>query len=310
MENPGTLSDDELVSHLERFVEDERQRLHVFIAWLGELDLRKKKIEEMGYFSTFDFCVRHLKLSEDESFRRIRAARAAVARPELLEAVAKGRLNLTAVSRLAPHVRREDAPRIIALAEGRTSRELEELLAPLSTEPPRRDIMRVVSVPAPETDPGAPPELRVDFSFRGSMDLSQAIDRLRELLSHRCPGGGIDEVLLVIAKEYLERHDPQRGLPGRLSPVKGASSIAAGVRRAVWARDGGRCAYVGTTGARCLARRFLELDHVLPRALGGADTVGNLRLLCRPHNDSERRRILGEGGGAAWATSGERRESS
>jgi hypothetical protein len=291
MEDLKKLSDEQLRTRLETFVEEERERLHSFLAWLGEADSRKAL--EVGYGSTFDYCVRRLKLSEDEAYRRITAARAAVVRPEILSAMADGRLTLAAVSRIAPHVRRPDAPLIIARAEGKTKRQIDEMLAPLNLVPERPDVVRTVAVPSLN----GPPVIRVDFSFRGSTTLRKGIERIQELLASKYPFGSLDDVLLEITREYLERHDPQTGFVGRLPPVKGGASIAARLRRAVWARDGARCSYVGTTGARCLARRFLELDHIRPRALGGGDTLGNLRLLCRPHNDSERRRILGEGSG-------------
>ncbi|MBI4061040.1 MAG: HNH endonuclease [Elusimicrobia bacterium] len=306
MDGAKDLSDEQLLTRLENFVDEERLRLHSFLAWLGEAD-RRKLLERRGYSSTFDYCVRCLKLSEDEAYRRITAARAAVTRPELLSAMAAGQLSLAAVSRIAPHVRRCDAPEIIARAEGKSKRQIDEMLASLQLAPAKRDVTRIVSVAAPG-EPGAT-EIRVEFSFRGSPALRDAIERIRQLLSHKCPGGGMDEVLLEIARDYLKRHDPQKGLPGRAAPAKGGSVIPADVRRAVWARDGGRCAYVGTTGVRCLSRRFLEMDHVRPRAHGGGNSAGNLRLLCRAHNDSERRRILGEGGGAIWALSAARREN-
>ena len=286
------MSDDELLEELERLAAREREALHLFLACLAEVD-RRRFLEKHGYNSTFDYCVRRLKLSEGEAYRRIQASRAATLRPQLLSAVADGSLTLTAVSKIAPHVRRPDAPEIIARAEGKTTRQIEEMLAPLNPVPERRDIVRTVAV----ANLNGPPHLLVDFSFRGTQALDAAIKRIQELLSSKFPFGGLDDVLLEVTRDYIERHDPQKGLPGRLAPVKGSSSISAPVRRAVWARDGGRCTYIGTTGTRCLARRFLEMDHVRPRALGGGDTIGNLRLLCRPHNDSERRRLLGEGVG-------------
>lgn len=136
----------------------------------------------------------------------------------------------------------------------------------------------------------------MDFSFRGSPALRAAIERAKELLAHKFPFGEMEDILLEIVKEYLERHDPQRSLElGRIAPAKGSSSIPAEIRRAVWARDGGRCTFIGPDGSRCQSRRMLEIDHRTPRAFGGADAAANLRLLCRPHNDAERRRILGEG---------------
>ena len=56
------------------------------------------------------------------------------------------------------------------------------------------------------------------------------------------------------------------------------------VRRQVAERDAERCCHVGPDGRRCEARAFLELHHEQPWALGGADSVHNLRLLCRSHN--------------------------
>jgi hypothetical protein len=59
------------------------------------------------------------------------------------------------------------------------------------------------------------------------------------------------------------------------------------VKRAVWLRDLGRCAFVGTGGRRCEERRFLEFHHVKPYAVGGEATAPNIALRCRRHNAHE-----------------------
>lgn len=69
--------------------------------------------------------------------------------------------------------------------------------------------------------------------------------------------------------------------------------IPAAVQRAVWARDRGRCAFVGRSGHRCGERAFLEFHHITPFAVGGGTTVANLRLLCRAHNGMESTRWFG-----------------
>jgi len=48
----------------------------------------------------------------------------------------------------------------------------------------------------------------------------------------------------------------------------------------VWNRDGGRC-------VRCGSNQRLEFDHVIPVALGGANTARNLQLLCETCNRSK-----------------------
>jgi 5-methylcytosine-specific restriction endonuclease McrA len=60
--------------------------------------------------------------------------------------------------------------------------------------------------------------------------------------------------------------------------------IPQSVRDEVFARDGGRCTFVGDNGARCNSRWNLEIDHIVPFAKGGGNSPGNLRLLCARHN--------------------------
>jgi 5-methylcytosine-specific restriction endonuclease McrA len=62
--------------------------------------------------------------------------------------------------------------------------------------------------------------------------------------------------------------------------------IPAGVKRAVWQRDGGRCAFMGAQG-RCVETGFLEFHHFVPYSAGGEATIANIALRCRAHNAHE-----------------------
>jgi hypothetical protein len=64
------------------------------------------------------------------------------------------------------------------------------------------------------------------------------------------------------------------------------------VKRAVWQRDGGRCAFVGALG-RCSETGFLEYHHVVPFAAGGEATTRNISLRCRAHNAHEAKMYFG-----------------
>lgn len=57
----------------------------------------------------------------------------------------------------------------------------------------------------------------------------------------------------------------------------GDRQIPQDVKTAVWQRDGGKC--VG-----CGAADYLEFDHIIPHAKGGANSVQNVQLLCRRCN--------------------------
>ncbi len=81
-------------------------------------------------------------------------------------------------------------------------------------------------------------------------------------------------------------------------PLRGLAAartrhIPAAVRREVWLRDGQRCQHPLDSGGRCGATHRLELDHVVPMALGGLSTAGNLRVVCRFHNQAAARAALG-----------------
>ncbi len=66
---------------------------------------------------------------------------------------------------------------------------------------------------------------------------------------------------------------PKRCASGRAIPTA--------VKRQVWQRDGGCCCYLDRrTGRRCNSRHLIEIDHILPHALGGGADPQNLRLLC------------------------------
>ena len=68
-------------------------------------------------------------------------------------------------------------------------------------------------------------------------------------------------------------------------------AIPAAVRRQVWERDRGCCSYVDrASGRRCGSRHLLEIDHVVPYALGGSAEPDNLRLLCAAHHRHRHRR--------------------
>jgi len=65
------------------------------------------------------------------------------------------------------------------------------------------------------------------------------------------------------------------------------------VKRAVWYRDRGQCAFVSRSGVRCGEEEYLELHHIQPHALKGPATVANIALRCRRHNVYEAEVIFG-----------------
>jgi len=121
--------------------------------------------------------------------------------------------------------------------------------------------------------------------------------RVQALLGHAVPSGDVAQVLdRALDALLLQLEKRKFGLaeqPRASRPVANIRCIPARVRRAVYVRDAGRCAFVGQNRVRCNATSRLEFDHVVPVAHGGRSTADNLRLLCRAHNRYEAERVLG-----------------
>ncbi|HEX7623050.1 MAG TPA: HNH endonuclease [Anaeromyxobacteraceae bacterium] len=190
-----------------------------------------------------------------------------------------------------------------------------ETQAPVA-EPPTPAVSVAPAPPTTAALPLAPPPSGATlepvsddtYSLRVTVDaaLEKDIEELRALLSHKIPNGELSEVLREAVQCALEKHRKRKGAaePSRKrkspvaakaakKPVGGREPISAAVRREVWARDEGRCTWCGPDGRRCGSTWQVELDHILPAALGGPSTVENLRILCRAHNTLSAEQVFG-----------------
>ena len=98
------------------------------IAHLAEVDARRLYLEQ-ACSSMFDYCVRVLRFSEGVAYKRIAVARAVREFPELLGAIERGELHLTAASLIAPHLDRECAALWFAAVRHKTAREIKQWIA-------------------------------------------------------------------------------------------------------------------------------------------------------------------------------------
>lgn len=141
---------------------------------------------------------------------------------------------------------------------------------------------------------------RYMVKFTASAETYDKLRRAQDLLRHQIPDGDpaaiFDRALTVLlqnlAKQKLAETDRPRGGPGT---CPGSRHIPAEIKRAVWRRDGGQCAFVAANGRRCTERGFLEFHHVKPYATGGEPTAENIELRCRAHNGYEAELYFGPG---------------
>jgi 5-methylcytosine-specific restriction endonuclease McrA len=279
------LSNEELLARTETLAAQERAALADMIEHLAEID-RRDIIRDYGYESLYAYCRAKLGYSEGFAYSRIRAARAVLSFPELLDKLRRGELHLDAIVRLHPVLTHENKDRVLRQAKGATSRRVWEIVADLGGAPPSRpDFIRPLARP-PSVEI-IPPPRRMRFEFEADDELVVMVEKLKGLLAHKYPFARLEDVFKESAQCLLEKLTPARS-PKRTLLRKSKlpqRRIPAAVKRHVWERDGGRCVYVSEDGKQCGNTHALQYDHIVPYALGGAsDDPTNIRLLCRSHN--------------------------
>lgn len=319
------LTDRDLLDEVRRLARVERQATADLIASLSEVDARRLYLGE-GCSSLFTYCTHVLHLSEHAAYGRIEAACAARRFPAILDMLRDGALTLTSVTLLSAHLTPENHLPVLEAARHKTKREVELIVAALRPRPDVASVVRKVSArplptstrglpvesalaqpmrppaPVPETSskpgviaPLTPEKYKLQVTI--SREAHDLLRRAQDLLRHTVPNGdpaAIVERALALLVEDLERkkfaavqHPRSAGRQRR-----GSRHVPASVKRKVWRRDEGRCAFVGAAG-RCAERGFLELHHLVPFAEGGATDVANLQLRCRAHNSYEAEQWFG-----------------
>ena len=311
----AALNNEEVWTGLDAELSTEKRCMANVIAFLGEVEERRMHLEA-AYGSMFAFCQKKLRLSDGESFRRLRAARLVRRFPILLPALAERRVSLSNVVLMHDHFTEENVGELLGRMEGKTKLEVKELIAALAPKP---DVPATVTpvgscqhtllpadtrqAPAEPIPPRSPEPLSADrflVSFTASRELRDKLELARDLLRHRVPDGDLeavfdramDALLAQLEKEVAAKTDrPRRA---RRAP-KDLGAVSRAARREVMARDGFQCTFVSADGLRCAERGWLQVDHELPRALGGTGAATNTRVLCAAHNRFEAERVFGRG---------------
>jgi hypothetical protein len=167
--------------------------------------------------------------------------------------------------------------------------------------------------PRPVVKPTAPERYRVQFTI--GEKTHEKLRRVQALLRREIPDGdpgALFDRALTLLLEQVEnaklgvtprprssasiRFETDRAIR---TPVIPSRYVPRSVRRAVWARDKGQCAFVAKTGRRCEERSFLEFHHLEAYAKNGLATVDNIALRCSRHNQYEAELEFGRRGRAA-----------
>src|SRR5881409_3547067 len=128
------VSDQALGRDLAALVARERAATADVVAHIAEFDARKLYLPA-AHPSMFAYCLGELRLSEDATSKRIQAVRAARRCPAVLAALAEGRVHLSGICLLAPHLTPENAAELLAAATHKTKAQIEQVMAERFPQP-------------------------------------------------------------------------------------------------------------------------------------------------------------------------------
>ena len=179
--------------------------------------------ERTGSLHDGRYCTQALRLSEDAACSRIETARACRRFPAILDLLAEGSLSLTTVRILRRHLTEENHEAVLAKVKERSRQEVDALVARLAPQP----------------------------------DVPASVRRLPTVAV---------TALVLSSQPWPPRVRAGLSVPGTDKVHKSTTRsrhIPREVKRAVWQRDGGECAFVSAGGRRCGERAF---HGVPPRA--------------------------------------------
>ena len=268
------------------------------LRWLRAA-IRDEIWRRLGMVSLHEYLEDRLGYTPRVAEERVRVAKALDELPELTEALATGELPFTAIRELTRVATRHNEQEWLDAARGKNVRQIEELVAERERgdgpKDPKKPAMRRSDVTFREIRPETRAKLAekrraLEAELGMHLDDDQLLDALcggtpgaRQLVTvvcERCDQGwtqaggkrfAIGRAAVEIAECDAQRIDPATHRASRDIPPR--------IRRAVWARDHGRC-----TASGCRSTRHLDIHHIVPRSEGGGHELENLRLLCSGHH--------------------------
>lgn len=289
----------------------------LLIVVLKEID-KTKLYRKLGQPSLYIYAVKTLGLSESVAYAFISVARKSAQIAPLLVAIEKQSLTIAKASRIVSALTKDNSEALIEFARTHNTRETEFEVARLRPKCRAPDRVKPLSENL----------LKLEMSVCKSVFAK--LTRARALVASQTGHDtGLEGVLDAVLTEFLKRRDPvkraQRALAKRMTAdsvarpstvplevtpkvqpelcahrVLRRQPLTAAQKHSVFARDGGRCTHIDTSGARCDADRWLHLHHLTPVSRGGTNDAENLATLCSFHHDLAHQLSLPIEGQVTW----------
>jgi len=299
-ENIKKLSDKSLLAQMDLLAYEHRKNSVLLLLHLREIEVRRLFVD-LGFSSMHKYCIQQLKFSEGETQRRLTSARLLAELPEIESKIETGQVNVTNLSKIQSFLRTEKAAshpltkeqklELIEDLQNKSTREVEKELVSLSHQP----ALLAEKFQGPKASALLGEEFQ-KFEVHLSKEHQELLSEFKNLYAHELTDSGNGSVLTFLLEKAVQHKKKKLGLLRKANAAPPPSApevkrtpyrkyIRAEIKKQIWRRAHGCCEHQDSkTKQRYHSKFALELDHIQPLALGGADDLQNLQLLCRAHN--------------------------
>jgi hypothetical protein len=254
------MTNQEVENKLQEKIKAERGITKEILVLINIAEDRKIYLER-GYPSLFKWLVERFRYSEPAAYRRIEAARLIRSVPEALAKIESGEVNLTTLSKARTAIKAQ----VKATGKRVSEAEVVKAIEGKSAAGVRKTLFELL----PQS---APTGTNVILSDEVVADLKWAMDHF----SHSLPNANYSDIIAFVFRRLRQQTQCDSVAEKRRVSV-------AAMKREARRRAGGRCEYEHR-GRRCDSGYQVQVDHIVPKAKGGKDELGNFRVLCRKHN--------------------------
>ncbi len=166
---------------------------------MGEIEARKLYVSK-ACADMYTYCTQVLHMSESTASRRIRTARAARQFPVILPMIAEGRLHLSAVSLLAPHLTRSNVGSLLAEATHKSKAEVELILARRFPRPDVPESVRALTHPNAVSSPTAQVVANIAAQLSPVTVVPTILDETAKSMEPLCAGDETRAVHEVVSR--------------------------------------------------------------------------------------------------------------
>jgi 5-methylcytosine-specific restriction endonuclease McrA len=319
------LSDDQLVSSAEKQFTIERKTSHYILLHLKEISLRRVYAKR-GFPNLREMLIKHFRQSETAANQRLKSLELMLDVPVVEERLISGDLNMSTVAMAQRQIKREEKLTGKEISKEKKA-EIVESITNKTMANAEIELFKLLPETAshPETYERRVSEHATRLNLTVPNDVMEMLIRLKEIWAHVDPTMDHVEVIRRSFKITLQKVDPaQRKTSVKKSGTdlnpkinidsklrrKSTQSLTHSVKhrgtkrptyykrefdRSLWDRAQSQCEFVDEkTGRRCDCRFGLQHEHVIPLALGGANDISNLQLLCATYNQLRARAVFGD----------------